>query len=397
MAEKTEWKAKKISLSKGILFSTITLIIGIILGANSNNFSKYLGFPISLSSSARTIDWSPLNEIYSRLSSNYDGEIDDKKIIEGAKKGLVASLGDIYTVYMDNEESAAFEDSLHGNVGGGIGIEFGSRNGYPTILRTLPDNPARKAGLLAGDIIYKVNDEEIWAEDTDIIASKTRGEIGSEVKLTVIRDGKELEFTLKREEINNVSAYIEYSDKTAILTITRFDTDTGALVNKFAKELVSKECNKIILDLRNNGGGYVSAAKEILSLWINGEKILIQKSKNANDEITYANRNKAILSDIKTVVLINGSTASASEITAGALRDYEKATIVGEQSYGKGVVQNLYTTSTNTLLKVTTASWYTPSGVSINKEGIKPDIEVINTYEDINKLRDPQMDKAKSL
>lgn len=397
---KPDWKEKRIPLGGGIIAAAITLILGILIGANWNNFAPYLGFNSSNSNTtntAATLNWSPLNEVYAKLVANYDGDIDANTLIEGAKKGMVESLGDIYTVYMDSQETKDFEDALHGEVGGGIGIEFGMRNGYPTVIRTLPDNPAREAGILAGDIIYKVNDEEVWELDSDQIAEKTRGEIGTKVNIIVLRNGKEKSFTITREEINNVSAYINYEGKTAILTITRFDNDTGTLVSQLANEAINKNIDKIILDLRNNGGGYVSAAKEILSLWIDGEKILIQKSKNNNDEITYANHNKAILSDIKTIVLVNNSTASASEIVAGALKDYKKATILGEQTFGKGVVQAYYDLSGGTSLKVTVASWYTPLDSSINKTGITPDIEVNLTYDDTNNMRDPQLDKAKSL
>ena len=153
----------------------------------------------------------------------------------------------------------------------------------------------------------------------------------------------------------------------------------------------------MILDLRNNGGGYVSAAQDLLSLWIDNDVILIQKSKHDDDKKTSSNSGKAILKDMKTVVLVNGSTASASEIVAGALQDYEKATIVGETTYGKGVVQNLFDLSNGSKLKVTTASWYTPKERSINKTGIEPDIEVERSFEDINAMRDPQMNKAKEL
>lgn len=396
---KVEWKPKKINLSSGVILSAVTLAVGFFVGLTWTSFAPYLGFGSTSDSeiSSPKVDWSPLNEIYSTLSKNYDGEIDEKALIEGAKKGMTESLGDVYTVYMDSEEAKEFNDSLHGEVGGGIGIEFALRNNYPTVIRTLPDNPARKAGILAGDIIYKVNDEEVWELSTDQIAIKTRGEIGTTVKITVIRDNKEKTFTMTREKINNVSAYIDYDGKTAILTITRFDDDTGDLVTTLAQEALAKNCKKIILDLRNNGGGYVSAAKEVLSLWIDGDKILIQKSKNKKDETTYANRNKAILSGLKTVVLVNNSTASASEIVAGALKDYKKATLVGETTYGKGVVQSLFDVSNNALLKVTVASWYTPLGNSINNTGITPDIEVELTYDDTNNMRDPQLDKAKSL
>ncbi len=397
MKEQVECKPKKINLTSGIIASSITFVVGIFIGFACNYYAPYLGLSSGETNYETSTDWSALNEVYGKLAANYDGELDKKAMMEGAKKGMTESLGDIYTVYMDKEESEEFNKSLHGEIGGGIGIEFGDRNGYPTVIRTLPDNPARKAGILAGDIIYKVNDEEVWELTTEEIATKTRGEAGSEIKLTVIRDGEEKSFKMIREEINNVSAYINYDGKTAILTITRFDNDTGKLVEKLAKEALNKKCKKIILDLRNNGGGYVSAAKEVLSLWIDGEKILVQKSKNSSDEETYANSHNAILSEIQTVVLVNGSTASASEIVAGALKDYKKATIVGETTYGKGVVQSLYNLSGNTLLKVTVASWYTPLGNSINKTGIEPDIKIELTFDDTNNMRDPQLDKAKSL
>ncbi len=401
MTNEAEWKPKKINLSTGIIISAVTLSIGLFIGLGFSTFAPYLGIKTP-SSEAQEIsangDWSELNEVYSLLKKNYDGEIDKTAVIEGAKKGLTEALGDVYTVYMDAEEAKEFNDSLHGEVGGGIGIEFAERNGYPTVIRTLPDNPAREAGILAGDIIYKVDDEEVWNLSIDEVATKTRGEIGTKIKLTVIRNGEEKSFSMTREKINNVSAYATFDDKTAIITITRFDTDTGDLVEKFAKEAIEKKSKKVILDLRNNGGGYVSAAKDVLSLWLDGDKILIQKSKNSKDEPTYANRNRDILSDIKTIVLVNNSTASASEIVAGALKDYNKATLVGETTYGKGVVQQLFDTNLGgAMLKITTASWYTPLDNSINKTGITPDVEVELTFDDTNNMRDPQLDKAKSL
>lgn len=395
---KQKWEEKKTSLGNAIIMSAVMLVAGIFVGVNCNNwfsgFAPYLGIQGNVPSD---VDWSPLNEVYNKLATTYNGEISKEEIVEGAKKGLVESLGDIYTVYMDSEETSDFYNDLHGNVGSGIGVEMGLRDGYVRVLRTLPDNPARKAGILAGDIIYKVNGEEVYNLSTDEIAKKVRGETGSEVTVTVVRDGEEKSFTMKREAINNVSAYVEYDGKTAIITITRFDNNTGTMVQGFAKEFANKGINKVILDLRGNGGGYVSAAQDLLSLWLDNEKILIQKSKHFGNSTTNSGTGKAVLKDIETVVLVNGSTASASEIVAGALQDYGKATVVGEKTYGKGVVQNLYDLSGATVLKVTTAEWYTPKDRSINKTGITPDVEVERTYEDINAMRDPQMDKAKSL
>lgn len=396
MSKKVEWKEKKTSLGNAIIIGAVMAVIGVLIGANWNNifggFSPYLGGKVSAS-----VDWSELNEVYDRLSTTYNGEVSVEKVVDGAKAGMVEALGDVYTVYMDAEKSADFYDDLHGNVGSGIGVEMGLRDGYVRVLRTLPDNPARKAGVLAGDIIYKVDGEEVWQLSSDEVAAKVRGETGSEIALTVVRDGKELDFTMTREAINNVSAYVEYDGSTAIVTLTRFDDDTGKKVQEMAKEFAGKGVNKVILDLRGNGGGYVSAAQDLLSLWLDGKKMYVQKSLHYGNVTTSTASGKAILSGMKTVVLVNGTTASASEIVAGALQDYDKATIVGEKTYGKGVVQSLFNLSDGATLKVTTADWYTPLDRSINGEGITPDIEVERSYEDINKMRDPQMDKAKEL
>lgn len=398
MEENKEWSEKKVSLSSAILIGAVLAVVGCVLGINWQNwfsgYAPYLGLSDIKNSN---MNWSSLNEVYNKLAESYNGEISDADIIEGAKKGIAESLGDEYTTYMGSEEAKEFYDELHGNVGSGIGVEMGLRDGYVRVLRTLPDNPARRAGILAGDIFYKVDGEEVYNLKSDEISKKVRGEKGTEVEITVIRDGEEKTFKMVREEINNVSTYVEYDDKTAIVTVTRFDEDTGKKVQEFAKEFASKGIEKVILDLRGNGGGYVAAAKDLLSLWIDGEPILIQKSKHLGDSTERAASGKAILSNMKTIVLVNGSTASASEIVTGALQDYKKATVVGEKTYGKGVVQNLYNLSNGTLLKVTTAAWYTPNDRSINKEGITPDKEVERTYEDINAMRDPQMDKAKKL
>ena len=397
MSKKVEWKEKKVSLGNAIIVGAIIGALCLVLGMNfSNWFSGFMPY-LGIGGSSSNRNWNSLNEVYDKLASTYNGEIDDKLLIEGAKKGLTDALGDKYTVYMTASESSDFYDDLHGNVGSGIGVEMGERDGYVRVLRTLPDNPARKAGILAGDIIYKVDGEEVYDKSSDEISKKIRGESGTEVSVSIVRDGEEKTFTMKRETINNVSAYVDYDGHTAIVTLTRFDNDTGTKVQEFAKEFSNKGVKKVILDLRGNGGGYVSAAEDLLSLWIDGDTYLLQKSKHLGDSSSDTASGRAVLKDMKTIVLVNGSTASASEIVAGALQDYGKATIVGEKTYGKGVVQQMFNLSNGTTLKVTTAEWHTPKDRSINKEGIKPDVEVERTYEQINAMKDPQMDKAKSL
>ena len=390
---------KQVNLSTTIFSSLITLAVGIFLGSNGNNlylqFSPYINPAQKITSN---IKWDDLNEVYSQISSNFDGSINKTQLIEGAKKGLTAALADPYTVYYDSKEAAEFKSDLKGEIKeAGVGIEMMKQGDYVVVTRTLPDNPARKAGVHAGDVIFAINGEEVWDKDTEIIASKLRGASGEKVKLTVARDKQKLDFELVREKINNVSADISYQDKTAIISVYRFSEDTGTLVQSFTKDFKNRGINKVILDLRNNGGGYVTAARDLLSLWLDGDKILTQKSATIGQTITYAKRGEASLKDMKTIVLVNNATASASEIVAGALKDYKKATIVGTKTYGKGVVQTMLELSGGSLLKITTAHWYTPEGQTINKTGITPDIEVERSYSDINSGKDPQLDKAKTL
>ena len=212
-----------------------------------------------------------------------------------------------------------------------------------------------------------------------------------------MRDGEEKTFTVTREKINNASVYVTYRNggKTAVLIISRFDSDTGTLARQKAAEIKSKGCEKVILDLRGNGGGYVSAAQDVASLWLDGDLVYEQRSKNGyQDDKGYARTGGALFKDMKTVVLINGSTASASEIVAGALHDHGKATLIGEKSYGKGSVQALEKLRDGSVLRVTIAKWYTPNGNNINGDGIEPDKKVERTFEQINKEQDPQLDAA---
>lgn len=386
---------KKIQLTSTIIACFVTLVIGIFVGANWQSIANKLG--ITKKNDVSELNFNSLNDVYMTLAENYDGELDNKKVIEEAKRGLVNAAGDKYTYYMTAEEAEQFNKDLEGDVGAGIGVEIGERDGFVKVLRTTEGNPARKAGVLAGDIIYKADGEDISALSVEDVAKKLRGEAGTTVVLTVVRNNEEKEFTLVRETINNASVYVNYRNggKTAVLTISRFDSDTGKLATEKAKEILDKGCNKVIVDLRGNGGGYVSAAKDVASLWIDGDLIVEQRSANGDyDEKTYANSGKAILKDMKTVLLVNGSTASASEILTGALHDYNKATIIGEKTYGKGCVQALENFMDGSVLRVTIAKWYTPSGNNIHEEGIEPDKVVERTFEQINKDVDPQLDAA---
>ena len=386
---------RKVNLSTTVIVSFVTMAIGVVVGINFNSISNGVNTALG-GKTSDTINFDSLNDVYKELSVNFDGSIDKTKILEEAKRGLVEGAGDKYTYYMTKAEADDFNKEIEGDVGAGIGVEIGERDGVVKVLRTTPDNPARKAGVLAGDIIYKADDEDISALKVDEIAKKLRGAAGTKVKLTVMRNNEEKSFELTRETINNVSVYADYRDDTAIITITRFDSDTGKLAREKAQEAINKKVKKVIVDLRGNGGGYVSAAKEVASLWIDAGKLVAeQKSQNNlyNEKIN-AQGSKPPFKDMKTIVLINGSTASASEIVAGALKDYGLAKLVGEKTYGKGSVQALENLSGGEMLRVTVAKWYTPKGKNINGEGIKPDKEVERTFDQINKDIDPQLDAA---
>ncbi|MBQ6486242.1 S41 family peptidase [Candidatus Saccharibacteria bacterium] len=396
----TKKKIEDVTLGTAVFGCVITLIIGFTIGLNWtgiwDNFKPFLGFK---SNSSDSLNLSSVQNLYRTLKDNYDGDLDKDALVEGAKKGLVEAIGDEYTSYMNTSEATSYRASLEGEISeAGIGVSFAKREDYIRILRTLPDNPARKAGILAGDIIFSVDDEEVWNKDAEYVMTKLRGSVGSTVKVTVVRDKEKLDFTLTREKINNVSADVTYTDNNvAILSIYRFSRDTTTLVRNLANEIKNKNVKGVVLDLRGNGGGYVNSARDIAGLWLNGEKVLIQKSRLSGDSFSYSPRGNTLFADTKTVVLINSGTASASEILVGALKDYEKATVVGTTSFGKGVMQTLLEVDGSALLKVTSAHWYTPKDNSINGTGIEPDIEIERTYDQINKGIDPQLDKALEL
>lgn len=394
-----DWRNKKISIGTVFVISVSFLIGGMFLGQYSGDIWRTAQVYLGIKKQVSPVDWDrSLAEVYYELQDNFDGDLDINELVEGAKRGLVDAAGNKYTVYMDSTEATEWNASMSGDVGAGIGVEIALRDGYVKVIRTLADNPARRAGILAGDIIYMVDGENVLEKTSDEVANRLRGQAGTEVKVVVIRDQTEEAFTLRREKINNESVYLEYKDDTPILVISRFDQNSDDLAEKYAKELAGKGYKKLILDLRNNGGGYVDATVDIAALWLDGDLIMEQKStKSYNNEKYYAKRNKAVLKDFETIVLINNSSASASEILAGALATKDNVTLLGEQTFGKGSVQVLKNLTGGAKLKVTIAHWYTPTGQCIDGEGITPDIEIERTFDDINHNRDPQLDKALEL
>lgn len=374
----------------------IVAIVSFVAGARSDALFANVASVFGVRTSNKTIDLSSVQKTYQELVANYDGKLDTQKLIYGANRGLVEAAGDPHTAYMDPDETKEFDKSLSGQIGGGIGAEIGLRNNKPTIIKPLENSPAQKAGIKAGEAIVKVNDEASSDWSVEKVVSKIRGEVGTSVKLTLLSGSQTREVSVVRQNIVSPAVESEIDGEIGILKVNRFGDDTVSLARKYASEFVEKGVKKVILDLRNNPGGTVGAAQGLLGIWLDNQ-IAMTERRGSEIVKTLHTTGTPILGNIKTVVLINGNSASASEITAGALREYGKATLVGQKSYGKGSVQIVLGLPGGSQMKVTEARWYTPKGKNIDKTGIEPDVKVDLSSDDVNNNVDPQMDKAKSL
>jgi probable ctpA-like serine protease len=391
-------KPRQRKVSQGVFLASLVLAIIVSFAAGTRSEEIYqIAAPIfGIKVAKQPLDTEVMKEAYRQLAANYDGDLDANKLSDGAARGMVKAVGDDYTTFLDKEEAAEFNKSLNGEVSG-IGAEIGVRNLQPTVLRVLDDSPAKKAGLKTGDIFVAVNGTSVAGETASGVADKVTGEAGTTVKLTMRRGSESLDFSITRAQISDPSVRWSVSDDVGILTISRFDDNTGSLARKAAKEFIDKGVKSVIVDLRNNGGGYLTAAQEVASLWLDsGKTVVTEKSRGQVTETVKASGNPT-LKGKKTVVLVNGSSASASEIVAGALKDYQAATLVGEKTFGKGTVQKVINLSDDRILKVTVARWYTPQDRNITKEGIQPNQTVKMSQDDNNAGRDPQMARAKEL
>ena len=386
---------KKVELSRVYLAAIVlvVLLVGFVAGTRSDQIWNLVGPTFGVRVETGTLNDESLQNVYQTLKANFNGSVDDARLIEGAKQGMVEAAGDPYTVYLSKKEAEEFNKELSGEIGGGIGAEIGVRSGQPTVIRTLPDNPAEKAGLHAGDVIVAVNDESAEGWDAERAVRAIRGEIGTSVKLVVARAGEPQEFTITREEINNPSVSSSLSGDVGILTVNRFDQNTVGLVRKTVSDLKSRGMKKVVVDMRGNGGGYLDAAPGVAGLWLE-DKLVVSVKANTGGEQRLDSEGDALLKGMKTAVIVNAGSASATEIVTGALRHYKVATVVGEKTFGKGTVQELIPLENGALLKVTIKRWYTPDGGNVDKDGIKPDVEAGLTQADLDAGKDPQLDAA---
>ncbi len=363
------------------------------------------------------------------IDKNKEGVVTDKKLFYGSLKGLVNSVDDPYSAFLDPGIKKKFDEEMSGSFEG-IGAEIGIKNRILTIITPLPGTPAEKIGLRAGDRILKIDKKDTIDMPIDVAVSLIRGKKGTSVTLKIFRDIDQVvdkptdnknkkdkqiteenvfpkDFIIVRDKIVIESVvttlkekkYIDTlaKDRIAYIKIASFHQDTVQLFKKEVMKLLAGNKKRLILDLRNNPGGYLDTAIEIAAYWLGEDKVIVKEirmKRDREEEKNYYGASKDLLKDIKTVVLINEGSASGSEIVAGALQDYKKGKLVGKKTFGKGSVQELRSLPDGSALKLTIAKWFTPHGRSIHEIGIMPDIEVDLKIQDINDNKDPQLEKA---
>ncbi len=319
----------------------------------------------------------PLLETYEIIQTRYIEKVDPSKLVEGAVKGMVESLGDPYSSWIDSAEHERREMIQQGRLGG-LGVRIATRDAFPTILHVLEGTPAEKAGLKAGDRISVVDGRSTKETSLEEVANRLRGKVGTRVKLTIQREEKPLEFTLTRAIIREFTIKKEKLDEeVGYLHIVDFQSgNTAKNVKEALHEFRQEKIVALILDLRDNGGGLLTQAVEVTDEFLNSGKIVSVEGRDpAGSQVYHAQAGEA-LPDIPLAVLINEGSASASEIVAGAIKDHGRGLLVGTDSFGKGTVQETFPLPNGGAVTMTIARYYLPSGETIKETGIVPDITV---------------------
>lgn len=391
---------KKNGFWKGFFCATILFTIVAAVSICIGLFLKAAAYPSTnetLVTQSEEVQ-SKLGFLETYIRSYYLDEIDDKEVEDFLYYGLVAGLGDPYAAYYNEEETQSMLDSSSGNYCG-IGAVFSQNliTGVITVTKVYEGCPSYEAGLLPEDILYKVGDEEVTGQDLTTVVTKIKGEEGTEVTLTMIRGEETLDFTMKRQMIEVPT--IEYEmleDQVGYIMISEFDGVTDEQFVEALTELQNQGMRSLVIDLRNNGGGSVESVCNIADELLPEGAIVYTEYKGQDRE---ARLSDSDCINIPMAVLINGASASASEILSGALQDYGVAKIVGTQSYGKGIVQSVFDLQDGTALKLTTAKYYTPNGNDIHEIGITPDVEIdlpeeLKTEVTLSFEEDVQLQKA---
>lgn len=357
--------------------------------------SKVLNLNRSLNRS-KSVEFEQFWDVWDRISERYVKQpVNETDLFYGALQGLVYGLGDPYSAFFPPKEADDFAKSLSGEFSG-IGAEIGVKESQLVVIAPLPGTPAERGGLKAGDKILAIDKLNTLGMDVTTAVGHIRGPSTSTVTLTILRDGwkKPNEFTIHRAVINIPAVLVQYKPgNVAHIRVMQFNENTGADFERALREVERREASGVVLDLRNNPGGYLEAAIEMASQWVpEGQPVVIEKF-SGGDENTHRSTGRHRLTNMKTVVLVNGGSASASEIVAGALKDHKLATLIGEKTFGKGSVQDFETFPDGSALKITVAEWLTPGRHTINNTGITPDIE-IKEDEEAGVGKDAVLDKA---
>ncbi len=384
-----KWAAR---IAVGFVAFIVVFALGIEVGSGRINLSVHRA---STGSLPNTLDYTSVNQVYQMLKTNYDGKLDANKLLDGLKAGLANATGDTHTEYFSASDAKDFNNQLSGTFTG-IGAELGKdTNGNLQVIAPIDGFPASKAGLRAQDLIAEINGNKTTGMTVDAAVSAIRGPKGTEVTLQVVRGDQVLTLKITRDDIKVPSVNSKILDgNIGYLQISQFSDDTGDLAKKAAAQFKSAGVKGIVLDLRDNPGGLVDAAVEVSSLWVPDGKLILQEKRGDVVMNTYRATGDNVLGDIPTAVIVNEGSASASEITAGALHDNKVARIFGSKSYGKGSVQSVLGLSGGAELKVTVAKWYRPDGENIDKKGITPDQTTAMTEDNYKNNQDPQKDAA---
>lgn len=391
-------KAIRISLALlGIfLFGLSLFVVGYVMGVGGPENIQQRLVDKDAPTRYKDIDFSKFWEALGKVEDSYIGTVDYNKIVDGAISGMVSSLGDPFSVYFNKDTLDTFNGEINGTFEG-IGAELTARDGKLVVIAPLEGSPAEKAGIKTGDIIESIEGQSVGSMTLDEAVMKIRGQKGTLVTLNIIRSGsdKPIEIKIKRETINVKSVdYKMGDDAIAYIKILRFDNTTKNLISDAANNINKNKAKGIILDLRNNPGGYLDSSIEVASEFIKDGVVVIEQYKDGKkEELSVVGNGK--LYDIPMVVLVNGGSASASEILAGAIRDHKRGILIGEKTFGKGSVQEMQPLSSGGALKLTMAKWLTPNGTVIDKNGLLPDIEVKYEEDKTDVKKDNQLEKAK--
>lgn len=333
--------------------------------------------------SGAAIDWNKVTdkeeEIYNTIDEYYLNGIDNDKMKDGIYKGMVDSLGDPYTVYYNSEEYKQFTSSSSGTYSGiGVAVSQNVTTGAITIVKTFKKGSGEKEGMKPGDVIYKVEGKKIEGLELSKVVSMIKGEEGTFVKVTVLRDGKEIEFNLKRKklEVDTVNYRMEERSgkKIGYISVSEFDEVTASQFKNAISELSQEGMEGLVIDLRDNPGGLLDVTCEMLDRMIKKGLLVYTVDKNGKRVDEDATDSDSF--DKPVAILVNGNSASASEVFSGAMKDYKAATLVGTRTFGKGIVQSIVPFGDGTAMKVTVSKYYTPNGVNIHGTGIEPDVVV---------------------